>query len=99
MATNTTTTTERSLDSMLHGRRLLPAWIDKVGRESPEKVWALMPRSNDLKDGFHEYKYHHLVAAIDTVAWWIESVIGKSHDFETVAYMGYIFNSLVSGVD
>ena len=91
MAEQTTAASGCSSDPMLHGKRLLPIWIDKVGRENPEKAWALMPRSMDLKDGFREYQYRHLVAAIDTVAWWIEATIGRSTDFETVAYLGCIF--------
>ena len=91
MTTSTTAVLESSPDSMVLGRRLLPTWIDKVGRENPEKVWAIMPRSTDLKDGFCEYQYRHLVAAIDTLAWWIESTIGRSTTCETVAYMGSHF--------
>jgi hypothetical protein len=70
------------------GRRLLPAWIDKAGRETPNRVWASIPRSSDLKDGFSDLQYRHLVAAIDAAAWWIESAISRSFSFETVAYMG-----------
>lgn len=79
-----------SLQVDQRGGRLLPTWIDKVGRETPDKVWASVPRSTNLKDGFRDLRYHHLVAAIDAAAWWIESVIGRSTQFETVAYMGYI---------
>lgn len=85
-------TSECSPDPMLRGKRLLPTWIDSVGRETPDKVWASIPRSMDLKDGFRDLQYRHLVAAIDTIAWWIESIIGRSTDFETVAYMGCIIS-------
>ena len=91
MSKSATAKLECSSDSWVHGKRLLPTWIDEVGRKTPEKPWALMPRSSDLKDGFREYHYRHLVAAIDTLAWWIESIIGRSTTFETVAYMGSIF--------
>ena len=70
------------------GGRLLPTWIDKVAHEAPDKVWASMPRSANLKDGFRDLQYRHLVAAVDSAAWWIESSIGRSSHFETVAYMG-----------
>ena len=91
MANPATGTSECDSEPMVYGKRLLLTWIDKVGRETPDKVWAMMPRSTDLKDGFREYHYSHLVAAIDTLAWWIESTIGRSTTFETVAYMGCIF--------
>ena len=91
MAKSATATSECSSEPSVHGKRLLLTWIDKVGRETPEKVWAMMPRSADLKDGFRKYHYSHLVAAIDTPTWWIESSISRSTTFETVAYMGCVF--------
>ena len=91
MAQSATASSECSSDSIVHGKRLLPTWIDEVGRRTPEKSWALIPQSSDLKDGFREYHYRHLVAAIDELAWWIESIIGRSTSFETVAYMGCVF--------
>ena len=72
----------------IRGKRLLPTWIDKVCREEPDRVWASMPRTTNPADGFRDLKYCHLVAAIDATAWWIESVVGRSSQFETVAYMG-----------
>ena len=91
MMKSTSVDSESSSDSMVHGKRLLPTWIDQVGRTTPEKPWALMPHSSHLEDGFREHQYRHLVAAIDSLAWWIESTIGRSTTFETVAYMGCLF--------
>ena len=88
MANFATVISKGSPDSTVRGKRLLPTYIDRLGQDSPEKSWALIPRSRDLKEGFGEYRYRHLVAAIDSVAWWIESLIGRSTTFETVAYMG-----------
>lgn len=48
MSESTTAEPECSLQSVVHGKRLLPTWIDQLGRETPEKPWALMPRSTDL---------------------------------------------------
>ena len=90
-------TTESSLKPIPYGKRLLPTWIDKVGRERPDTTWASMPISSDLKDGFRDFQYRHLVAAIDAAAWWIESIIGKSSNFETVAYMGYVSQETFAG--
>ena len=72
----------------IRGRRLLPSWIDEVARKEPERVWASMPRASDPKDGFRDVEYSRLASAVDKIAWWVESIIGRSSDFETVAYMG-----------
>lgn len=76
---------------MFYGKRLLPTWIDKFSRETADEVWAAVPRSMDPKKGFCDVQYLQLVAVIDTIAWWIESIVVRSTDFETVAYMGCIF--------
>jgi hypothetical protein len=74
----------------VQSRRLLPAWIDQVCQEQPDKVWASITRSSDLKDRFRDIKYPEFVAAIDALAWWIESLLDRSSDFEPVVYMGYV---------
>lgn len=71
------------------GQRLLPNWIDHLAKNTPDKIWASMPWSSNLEDGFRDLQYRHLAGAIDKVAWWIESKIGRSSNFETVAFIGY----------
>ena len=83
------TVTTTSISEGLVGRpKLLPTLIDEVGCEEPDKIWASVPQSSNLKDSFRDLTYRQLVAAIDSTAWWIESSIGRSSTFETVAYLG-----------
>lgn len=77
-----------SSESSIQGRRLLPCLIDKVAREEPSKSVVSIPLTTDPSDGFRDITYGQLSAAIDSLAWWIESTIGKGSAFETVAYFG-----------
>ena len=72
------------------GRRLLPMAIDQFAAEEPNKVWASIPRSDELADGFRDITYREFADAIDRAAWWLETVVGKGGHrlFETFAYTG-----------
>lgn len=70
------------------GQRLLPHIIDRLGKEERHKAWASIPLSENIKEGFQDVSYHQLAMATDALAWWIESRIGQSKNFETVAYLG-----------
>lgn len=81
-------TMESKTATPVQGRRLLPSWIDKVARDDPTKSVISIPRSANLADGFQDITYQQLAGAIDSLAWWIETIIGISSVFETVAYLG-----------
>ena len=72
------------------GRRLLPMVIEQLAAEEPSKIWASIPRSDDLADGFRNITYREFANAIDRAAWWLETVIGRGGHrlFETFAYTG-----------
>lgn len=72
----------------LYGHRLLPAVIDEHAVRTPEKVFAIIPRTLDLRDGFMDITYHDFATAIDGMAYWLEERMGRSSSFETLAYMG-----------
>lgn len=71
------------------GRRLLPAVIDQLARDEPDRPWCSLPRDDyDLSQGFEDISYSRLANAINKLAWFIEEHISKSTTFETVAYLG-----------
>ena len=71
------------------GRRLLPTLIDEISKRDPEKVWASVPQTAQIEDGFRDISYSQLARAIDFTARWTETTIGRSSSFEAVAYFGY----------
>ena len=71
-----------------YGQRLLPNLIDERSKQRPDDVYALVPRSTQFKDGMLEITYATLAKSIDGVAYWLERTLGRSKDFQTIAYIG-----------
>lgn len=71
-----------------YGQRLLPTLVDDLARDSPDKLFALIPKSKDLGNGFHEMTYSMLAQSVNTVALWLERTIDRGQRFETIAYIG-----------
>lgn len=71
-----------------YGERLLPQIIDANAQNEPEKIYALVPLSADVTQGFRKITYKELASAVNVIAWWIHREIGHSDNFETLAYIG-----------
>ena len=70
------------------GRRLIPSTIDHIAEVNPSKVFGSLPVSNtNLEAGFKDLTYGQVANAINGVAWWLEREIGRSHNYETLAYL------------
>jgi hypothetical protein len=70
------------------GERLLPHVVESIAELDPSRVWASIPASSDVMDGFRDITLAEMLHAINFMCWWMEERIGSSQDFETVAYMG-----------
>lgn len=71
-----------------YGERLLPQVIDAYAKRDPERIYALVPHSADVDQGFRRITMKELARAVNRIAWWIDREIGHSDNFETLAYMG-----------
>ncbi|KAL8833479.1 MAG: hypothetical protein Q9170_004253 [Blastenia crenularia] len=72
----------------VYGSRLLPQVLDGLAKSKPERIYASVPATFDLKDGFRDVTVLQLSRAVDRFAWWLEENIGSSSTFETIAYLG-----------
>ena len=71
-----------------YGRRLLVTVVDERAKESPDRIWASIARSN-ANDGFRDVTIGELSRAVNFVSWWLEERIGRSKDtIETISYIG-----------
>ncbi|KAI9736294.1 MAG: putative NRPS-like protein biosynthetic cluster [Cirrosporium novae-zelandiae] len=73
------------------GYRLLPNIVDDLARDTPSKLYALIPKSANISDGFHEVSYREFADAINSVSWWLEETLGKPKGKwgeQTVGYLG-----------
>ncbi|KAJ3727592.1 hypothetical protein C8R42DRAFT_773070 [Lentinula raphanica] len=54
--------------------RLLPVALESLAHSTPNRVYACIPRSEDVKkDGFRDVTYKQLLNAVDAAAWWLDS--------------------------
>ncbi len=71
-----------------YGSRLLPQVVDELAKYEPERIYATMPLSSDLAQGFRDVTMLQISQAVNKCAHWLENVIGRSTMFETLSYMG-----------
>ncbi|KAK5676426.1 hypothetical protein LTR17_027740, partial [Elasticomyces elasticus] len=58
------------------GHRLIPAAVDYRAQDTPNGVFAILPRGENLEDGFYNLTYAAFAKAVDTRAWWLDEVLG-----------------------
>lgn len=68
--------------------RLLSQVVDELARSNPERIYATLPLSSDLSQGFHDVTMLRVSQAVNNCAHWLEHTIGRSTVFETLSDMG-----------
>ena len=53
------------------GKRLLPALVDEIALNDPERTFVSIARTSDIEDGFIDVNYHSFAKAVDRCAWWL----------------------------
>jgi hypothetical protein len=70
------------------GKRLVPALIDEIAQNDPDRICFSFPASSSLSDGFRDMSFRTFANAINKTAHFFHQEIGRSSMFETVLYMG-----------
>lgn len=71
-----------------YGQRLVPQVLDELASTDPQRVYAAIPKTAEVKDGYQDITVADLALAVNFTAKWIEDKFGKSADFETITYIG-----------
>ncbi|KAI0544625.1 hypothetical protein F4679DRAFT_564277 [Xylaria curta] len=71
-----------------YGRRLMPAALDELASTSPDRLYAAIPKTADVAEGFRDISVADMARCVDFMAQWIENLYGRSQDFETISYIG-----------
>ncbi|KAK6205730.1 putative secondary metabolism biosynthetic enzyme [Pestalotiopsis sp. IQ-011] len=71
-----------------YGRRLLPSYLDEIAKTNPGRVYAAIPKTAAVEDGYMDVTIADLARCANFMAQWIEERFGKSQNFETIAYVG-----------
>ncbi|KAL8935232.1 MAG: hypothetical protein Q9216_005528 [Gyalolechia sp. 2 TL-2023] len=71
-----------------YGSRLLPQVLDDLAESKPERIFASIPKTFELKDGFRDVTVLQVSRSVNRLAWNIDGNIGRSPNFATIAYLG-----------
>ncbi|KAI0389196.1 hypothetical protein F5Y17DRAFT_141260 [Xylariaceae sp. FL0594] len=71
-----------------YGRRLMPVVLDELARAEPDRLYAAIPRSTDVSEGFRDITVADMARCVDFMAGWIERTYGTSGSFETISFIG-----------
>lgn len=71
-----------------YGRRLMPCVLDHLSRTVPDRLFAAVPKTGDLADGFRDISVSEISRCVDFMAHWLADRFGRGNDFETLAYVG-----------
>ncbi|KAF1949507.1 putative NRPS-like enzyme [Byssothecium circinans] len=71
-----------------YGSRLMPVVVDELAKKQPDLVYASVPLTNNIGDGFKGFTFADIASATNHVAAWIDGTFGRSPNFGTIAYMG-----------
>jgi len=71
-----------------YGKRLLPVELDRIVEENPSRVFASVPITSDVNDGFRELSFLEIANGVNGFAYLLEKMYGCSKNFETLTYIG-----------
>ncbi|KAJ5722466.1 AMP dependent ligase/synthetase [Penicillium malachiteum] len=69
------------------GQRLLPQVIDYHAHENPTHIFASVPRTENVADGFRDIDMKTLATAVDAMAWWLDD---RSKEISGEKVLGYV---------
>lgn len=70
------------------GKRLLPAVVDEIAITDPERVFASIPRTSGIADGFTDISYRDYARAVNSCAWWLKQELGEQSEPQVLLYLG-----------
>ena len=71
-----------------YGKRLLPVELDRIAEEHPSKVFASVPITSDVNDGFRDFSFLDIANGVNGFAHLLEQMYGRGKNFETLTYIG-----------
>lgn len=70
------------------GGRLNPQVLDELAATDPQRVYAAIPKTANVEEGYTDLTMADLARCVDFAAGWLASKFGKSDNFETITYIG-----------
>lgn len=88
MESKTTNGGHAALKINQYGDRFLHSVFDEISVTTPSRLYASIPVSTDLAEGFQDFTFGAVAHCVDVFANSIQKNIGCSDKEETIAYMG-----------
>ena len=66
---------------------VVPVAIDHIARTSPDAVFASIPKSNNVADGFRNLTYLEYAHAIDRATVWLETKLHNNAKNKRIGYL------------
>ena len=63
-------------------------FIDRRAIETPDRPWVIVPKAENLEEGYRVITYAAFSAAIDKVAFWLDDNLPRMGMYDTVLYKG-----------
>ncbi|TVY83972.1 Non-canonical non-ribosomal peptide synthetase FUB8 [Lachnellula suecica] len=79
---------EASPERPQFGERLLPQTLDEIARKTPQRIYASIPVSGDISQGFRDVSFREVANGVNYFAHQVEIIYGRSSTFETLMYVG-----------
>ena len=70
------------------GKRLLPAVVDEIAAIDPDRVFASIPETSNIIDGFKDISYRDYARAVNSCAWWLKRELGEQPEPQVLFYLG-----------
>ncbi|KAI9705388.1 MAG: hypothetical protein M1820_005218 [Bogoriella megaspora] len=78
----------RSYPPYAFRHRSLAETLSNLAISEPSRIYAAVPKTNDLNDGFLDVTFSDMERMANALTGWIEDTWGRSSSFETIAYVG-----------
>ncbi|KAK2603619.1 hypothetical protein QQS21_004200 [Conoideocrella luteorostrata] len=72
----------------LQGSRQLHQTLDYLAATSPRRLFATIPKTSDISDGFREIYFCDMARCSNVAARWIQDQFGSSQSFQTLSFIG-----------
>jgi hypothetical protein len=66
----------------------MPVVVDQLAKQHPNLKYASVPLTTNISDGFRDVTFSDISSATNLMASWIDRTLGRSYEFDTIAYMG-----------
>ena len=68
--------------------RLIHLIPDQLAKVVPDHALFSFPKTTTVQDGFIDVSCKTFANAVNRTSWYLESLLGKPKNFDTVGYMG-----------